>query len=126
MNKVILVGNVGQEPEVKSVNDRKVASFSLATSDTYKNKQGEKATNTEWHNIVIWGNLCNIVEKYVKKGDRLLLEGKIAYETYEKDNEKKYFTKIVVNELKMLGIKGESSNSQSNDSNEDDTDDMPF
>ena len=110
VNKVILVGNVGKDPEIKQINkDTKVASFTLATSETYKNKQGERVAETEWHNIAVWRGLANVVEKYVKKGSLLYIEGKITNRNYEKDGQTKYFTEIVASEMKMLGKKDSSS-----------------
>ena len=104
VNKVILVGNVGADPEVKSVGESKVANFSFATSETYKDNTGEKKTLTEWHRIVIWRGLAEIVDRYVKKGDKLYLEGMIHTRSWEdKDGNKKFTTEIVVDTLKMLG-----------------------
>ena len=112
INKVILVGNVGNDPEVRYVSEGvAVARFSLATSESYTNKQGEKVENTEWHNLVAWRGLAKIIEDYVTKGVRLYVEGKITYRTYEKDGETKYFTEIIVNELKILTRKSEVSGS---------------
>lgn len=106
VNRVFLVGRVGKDPEVKQLTGGSMAKFTLATSESYKNKSGEKVEQTEWHNIIIWGNLCDIVEKYVKKGDMLYIEGKIVYGSYEdKDGNKRYTTDINVKELKMLGSK---------------------
>lgn len=142
VNKVILVGNVGADPEVKYLdNGVSVARFSLATTETYKNKQGERVSNTEWHNITLWRGLAKVAEDYVKKGTPLYIEGKITYRTYEKDGETKYFTEIVANEMKLLGRRGDSdgssehsrSTSEAGSVNEpnidmtpDDTDDLPF
>lgn len=110
INKVILVGNVGNDPEVRYISDGvAVARFSLATSESYTNKQGEKVENTEWHNLVAWRGLAKVIEDYVTKGMRLYVEGKINYKTYEKDGETKYFTEILVNELKILTRKSEMS-----------------
>ena len=120
VNKIILVGNVGNEPEVKSLtNDSKVCNFSLATSESYKNREGEKVTQTEWHNIVIFGKLTEIVEKYVKKGSLLYLEGKIRTRSWDdKEGNKRYTTEIVLDSfnsvLQMLGKK------------QDNNDDSPF
>jgi single-strand DNA-binding protein len=107
VNKVILVGNVGKDPEVRYLeNGVAVAQFTLATSEVYKDKSGNRATRTEWHNIVAWRNLAEIVEKYVKKGNPLYIEGKITSRSYDaKDGSKRYVTEIVANELKMLGSK---------------------
>lgn len=109
VNKIILVGNVGSDPEVRAISEEvSVASLSLATSESYKNRDGERVTNTEWHNVVFWRGLAKVVEKYVKKGDKIYVEGKLTHETYEKDGETKYITKIVASDMKMLGGKKES------------------
>ncbi len=143
VNKVILVGNVGKDPEVQYVKeDVPVARFTLATSETYKDRNGEKVTNTEWHNIVVWRGLAKVVEQYVKKGSQLYIEGKISNRTYEKDGVTKYFTEIVANSLQMLGSKDNTSGgapppqnstpttvneSKTEDSSEDiGGDDLPF
>lgn len=129
VNKVVLIGRVGGEVTVKSVGDTQVAEFSLATNEKYKNKNGEQVENTEWHNCVFWRGLAGVVEKHVKKGDLLYLEGKIQTQTWEKDGEKKYKTIIQVSEMKMLGSKGGNSAvsegiPQSNSTNESDA--LPF
>lgn len=109
-NKVILAGNVGKDPEIKTLQSGvKLASFSLATSKKWKDDGGEQHEKTEWHNCTAWRKLADIVEKYVKKGDALLIEGEIVYETSEKDGKKSYFTKINVGELRMLGGKQDGS-----------------
>lgn len=114
INKVILLGNVGSEPEVRYVSEGvAVARFSLATSDNYTNKQGEKVENTEWHNIVVWRGLAKVVEDYVTKGMRVYIEGKISYRSYEKDGETKYITDIIANDVKILTKKSESAGSGS-------------
>jgi len=104
VNKVILIGNVGKDPVVRHLDkDVTVANFSLATSESYV-KDGNKVTNTEWHNIVVWRGLATVVEKYVKKGDKLYIEGKIKTRSWEdKDQNKKYTTEIYVDNLEMLG-----------------------
>jgi single-strand DNA-binding protein len=141
VNKVILIGNVGNDPEVKYVKeDVPVARFRLATNESYKNKNGEKVTNTEWHNIVVWRGLAKVVENYVKKGSKLYIEGKLTHRQYEKDGETKYFTEILCRDLTMLdsreGSSFDSGSSQSsapqkttNDVDIDDfndVDDLPF
>lgn len=117
LNKVILIGNVGSEPELKKVNENSVVTFSLATSEKWKNKSGENQEKTEWHNCSAWGKRADVINEYVKKGSRLYVEGKISYRKYEKDGETKYFTDISVNDLKFLSQKNESSSdsSESND-----------
>jgi len=110
VNKVILIGNVGNDPEVKYVKeDVPVARFSLATSETYKNKEGQRVTNTEWHNIVVWRGLAKVVENYVKKGSKLYIEGKLTHRKYEQDGQTKYFTEILCKELTMLDSKNSNS-----------------
>ena len=112
INKVILLGNVGKDPEVKYFdNESSVANFSLATSETYTNKNGEKVTNTEWHNIQAWRGLAKVVEKYVRKGDLIYIEGRIKTRSYDdKDGNKKYITEILADEMKMLGSRGNKDN----------------
>ena len=112
INKVILLGNVGKDPEVKYFdNESSVANFSLATSETYTNKNGEKVTNTEWHNVQAWRGLAKVVEKYVKKGDLIYIEGRIKTRSYDdKDGNKKYITEILADEMKMLGSRGNKDN----------------
>lgn len=136
VNKVILIGNVGKDPETKEVNDTSVTKFTLATSESYKDKQGDRVTNTEWHNIVAWGGLSNVIEKYVKKGSKLYIEGKLSHRKYEdKDGQTKYFTEIIAKEMTMLGAKKESMEQkhekdlQKSDSKKDEfsnVDDLPF
>ena len=105
INKVILVGNVGKDPEVKHLDKGvSVAHFSLATSETYRNKENQKITNTEWHNIVVWRGLAEVAEKYVKKGTPLYIEGKIRTRSWDdKDGNKRYTTEIVADTMQLLG-----------------------
>lgn len=117
-NQATLVGNLGKDPEIKTVpNGDKVANFSIATSETWKDKSGQKQERTVWHNIVCWRGLAEIVEKYVKKGDRVLVTGRIDNRSYDKqDGTKGYISEIVADNLKMLGGKrgeGESSGAAS-------------
>ena len=104
VNKVILVGNVGRDPETRHL-DKGVAvsRFSLATTENYTAKTGEKVSNTEWHNIVAWRGLAEVVEKYVKKGSQLYIEGRLRTNSYEKDGVKHYATEIIADTLHMLG-----------------------
>lgn len=111
VNRVILVGNVGADPEVRTVGDTKVANFNLATSERgFKTKDGKEVPErTEWHRIVVWRGLASVVESYVKKGSQLYIEGKIRTRDYEdKDGNKRYTTEIVVDVLNMLGGKSDS------------------
>jgi single-strand DNA-binding protein len=111
MNKAILFGNVGKDPEVKRLESSKiVAKFSLATNKSYNNQAGEKITETAWHNIVLWGKLAELTEKYVKKGNSIIIEGEISYRDYiDKDGVKKYFTEIIGKELHFAGNKKEET-----------------
>ncbi len=104
-NKVQLIGNVGQEPTITNLeNGKKVVRLSLATNENYKNSNGEKQTNTNWHNIVAWGKTADIIEKYVSKGKEIAIEGKLTSHSYEtKEGEKRYVTEVVVNEILLLG-----------------------
>jgi single-strand DNA-binding protein len=106
-NSVQLIGRLGKDPEVKSFGSgKKMASFSIATSDSYKNAKGEKVEDTQWHNIVIWGKLADVAGQYLKKGAEVALEGKLVHRMYETDKgEKRYITEINVNDLAMLGTK---------------------
>ena len=103
-NKVQLIGNVGQTPEIISIQKgKKLAKLTLATNENYKDSNGERKTETQWHNLIAWGKAAEIIENYVKKGEEIAIEGKIMYETYEaKDGAKKYATKIRINEVLML------------------------
>jgi len=104
-NSVQLIGNLGMDPEVKEVsNGNKMARFSMATSENYRNQKGEKITETQWHNIIIWGKLAEVAEKYLKKGKQIAVEGKLETNSYEdKDGNRKFFTQVKVNDLLMLG-----------------------
>ena len=110
INKVILVGNVGKDPEVRHLDSGvAVTTFPLATSESYKNKEGQKVTNTEWHNVVLWRGLAEVAEKYVKKGNPLYIEGKIRTRSWDdKDGNKRYTTEIVTDVMQMLGSKQSS------------------
>ncbi|PLX00029.1 MAG: single-stranded DNA-binding protein [Marinilabiliales bacterium] len=115
VNKVILVGNVGKDPDVRYLESgAAVANFPLATSETYKNRNGEKVTNTEWHNLVLWRGLAEIAEKYVKKGTLLFVEGKIRTRSWEdKEGTKRYTTEIVADNMQLLGRRQDDGDSAS-------------
>ena len=104
-NKVQLIGNLGKDPEIINLESGKtLAKFSIATNESYKNAQGEKVTDTQWHNIVAWGKTAQIVEKYVAKGKEVAIEGKLTTRSWEdKDGMKRYITEVVCSELLMLG-----------------------
>ena len=111
VNKATLIGNVGKDPEIINTDGGlKIAKLSLATSEKYNNKQGEKVSQTEWHNLTVFGKLSEVFEKYVKKGDKIYVEGKLKTDKYEKDGVTRYSTSIIVRELQMLGgVKDELS-----------------
>ncbi|MBC7606831.1 MAG: single-stranded DNA-binding protein [Burkholderiales bacterium] len=104
-NKVQLIGNTGNDPEVITMESgKKLAKLTLATNDVYKNDKGEKVENTQWHNIVAWGKTAEIIEKFVVKGSHIAVEGKLTHRNYDdKNGDKKYFTEVVVSELLLLG-----------------------
>lgn len=138
VNKVILVGNLGKDPEIRHLdNGVAVANFSLATTESYTNKQGERVNQTEWHNIVLWRGLADIAEKYLKKGNSVYIEGKIITRKWEdKDGNTRYSTDIVADKMTMLGSKQESSSISQPKNNEEinslnsseqlNNDDLPF
>ena len=141
VNKVILIGHLGKDPEVRVFENsqdpnkpNKVAKFSLATTETYKNKDGVKTDTTEWHNIVVRRGLAEVVEKYLKKGQQVYIEGKIKTRSYEKDGQTRYITEIETESMTMLGGKKDSEHASSESATESTTsmaeppveDDLPF
>ncbi|APU10427.1 MULTISPECIES: single-stranded DNA-binding protein [Cellulophaga] len=104
-NRVQLIGNLGNDPEIINLDGgKKLARFSIATNETYKNAAGEKITDTQWHNVVAWGKTAEIVENYLTKGKEIALEGKLVNRSYEtKEGEKRYSTEVNCNEILMLG-----------------------
>ena len=104
INKVILIGNLGKDPELRSFESgSSVCTFTLATSETYKDKQGNKQQSTEWHNISIWGKIAEVASKYLRKGSKVYLEGNIKTRSWGNDKgEKRYTTEILVNNMTML------------------------
>ncbi|CAM4342974.1 single-stranded DNA-binding protein [Gillisia limnaea] len=113
-NKVQLIGNVGNAPEIKNLESgKKVANFSLATNEFYKDSKGEKVQDTQWHNIVAWGKTAEIVEKYAGKGKEIALEGKLSSRSYEtSDGEKRYVTEVIASEILLLGSRNENDTNQ--------------
>jgi single-strand DNA-binding protein len=103
-NSVRLVGNLGMDPDVKSFdNNKKLVRLSLATSESYKNDKGERVTETQWHNLALWGNVANFAEGELKKGDQIAIEGKLTNRSYvDKDGNKRYMCEVVVNEFIKL------------------------
>lgn len=106
-NKVQLIGNLGNTPEIKTTESgKKLAKFSLATNETYRNAAGDKITETQWHNVIAWGRTVGIIEKYLDKGSEVVIEGKLVTRNYiDKNGVKKYTTEVQVHELLMLGSK---------------------
>lgn len=116
LNKVILIGNVGKDPEVRFVGTDKVANFTLATTETWKDRNGEKKENTEWHNIVVWRNSADVVEKYVKKGSQLYVEGKLTTRKWkDQSGNERYTTEIQAQSIQLLGRKEDTSTRPSYD-----------
>jgi single-strand DNA-binding protein len=114
VNKVILIGRLGKDPELKTTPaGQTVCSFSLATSETWKDKNGQKQEKTDWHNINAWGKLGEIAGQYLQKGREVYLEGRISTQTWEKDGEKKYKTIIEASDIKFLSGKESGSGQQS-------------
>lgn len=142
VNKVILIGNLGKDPEVRHLESGvAVANFSLATSETYKDRTtGERKTQTEWHNIVLWRGLAEVAEKYLRKGNQIYVEGKLRTRSWEdQDGNTRYTTEVVADSMTMLGSKNENAGSappavtgngnseQDNIANlDEETDDLPF
>ena len=128
VNKVILVGNLGKDPEVRYLdNGVAVANFSLATTENYKNKQGERVSQTEWHNIVLWRGLAEVAEKYLKKGSSIYIEGKIKNRKWEdKDGNTRYNTEILGDNMTMLGAKPSSEEISLKTNTQETNDDLPF
>lgn len=146
INKVILIGNLGSDPEVKYLDgDRAVANFSLATNETYNDRDGNRVTQTEWHRIEMWDSLAKVAEKYLTKGRQVYIEGKIKTDKWQDQNGvDKYTTRIRANVLQMLGNRDDREDSGSNNTNaperqnttakpvqevkseSDDMDDLPF
>lgn len=104
-NKVQLIGNVGNEPEIKTLETgKKLAKLVIATNEVYYNEEGEKVTDTQWHNVIAWGKTADTIEKYVVKGKEIAIEGKLTHRSYDdKNGEKRYFTEVVMNVLLLLG-----------------------
>ncbi|MBJ2172653.1 single-stranded DNA-binding protein [Aureibaculum sp. A20] len=104
-NKVQLIGNLGDNPEIITLESgKKLAKFSIATNESYKNASGEKVTDTQWHNVIAWNKTAEIIEKYLVKGNEVAVEGKLTTRSYDdKEGNKKYITEVVINELLMLG-----------------------
>ncbi len=104
VNRAILIGNLGRDPEIMTFdNGVKKASFPLATSESYKNREGQRVDTTEWHNVVLWRGLAEVAERYLKKGNQVYIEGKIKTRSYEQEGIKKFITEIYADNMTMLG-----------------------
>lgn len=106
-NKVILIGRLGSDPELKTVGETPLCNVSLSTSEVYKDKKGDKKEDTQWHNLEIWGKQADIFAKYMKKASKVYVEGKLIYDTYEKDGVKKVYAKIRVDSFVFLDSKND-------------------
>lgn len=134
INKVILIGNLGKDPEVKYLNSGvAVANLSLATTESYKNKEGERVSQTEWHNVVLWRGLAEVAEKWLKKGSSVYIEGKIRSRKWEdKEGNTRYTTEILGDNMTMLGKKEDNTSQATASSSEESVpqeekgDDLPF
>ena len=104
-NTVQLIGHVGQEPEIKTLDGgKKMANITIATNEVYYKENGDKVENTEWHRVVAWGKTAEIIEKYVVKGKEIAIEGKLTHRSYDdKNGEKRYITEVVANDVLLLG-----------------------
>jgi single-strand DNA-binding protein len=128
VNKVLLIGNLGKDPEVRYLdNGVAVANFSLATTENYKNKEGERVSQTEWHNIVLWRGLAEVAEKWLKKGSSVYVEGKIRTRKWEdKNGNTRYSTEILGDNMTMLGNRPSAENPVEAVPTSDKKDDLPF
>jgi single-strand DNA-binding protein len=125
VNKAILIGNCGSDPETKEFDRGSLTVLSLATNETYL-KDGHKVTDTEWHRLVFYGKLSDVARKYLKKGDMIYVEGKIRTRSWEKDGIKRYSTEITVNSINMLGGKSRDSDNVTQESEGNGHDDLAF
>lgn len=135
LNRVTLIGNLGADPELRSTpQGTSVATMRIATTESYKDKNGEWQENTEWHNIELWTYLADRAGQYLKKGDRVYIEGKLQTDSYEKDGVQRYFTKVKATNMILLtpketgeGVVSEDSpNYDTNDKTQNEEDDVPF
>lgn len=141
VNKAILVGNLGRDPETRTLESgTKVGRFPIATTESYKNREGEKVSKTEWHYVVVWRGLADVVEKYLKKGNQVYVEGRIQTRKWQdRDGNDRYTTEIIANQLTMLGggpregeqseqetAQSETANVQEPPINDKEEDDLPF
>jgi|TARA_R110000787_G_scaffold100373_1_gene205306 single-strand DNA-binding protein len=125
VNKVVIVGNLGSDPERKDVNDTSLTTFSLATSESWS-KDGEKVEKTEWHRCVAWRKVADIIGEHSKKGDKLYIEGKLQTRSYDKDGQTHYSTEIVVDDFTFLSGRGDSGSASAAPQEVAVGDDLPF
>lgn len=129
LNKAMIIGNLGKDPELKYMsNGKAVASFSVATSQKWKDNDGNQQEKTEWHNVTAFEKLAEVIGEYVKKGSKVYIEGRLQTDQWEKDGVKHYSTKIIASQMVMLGGKGEKNETepQPNSQQEAPKDDLPF
>ena len=127
VNRVILLGNIGKDPEVRETKAGNIVNLTMATSEKYTDKSGQKQENTEWHNLVVFGKLADVVSKYVKKGDKLYVEGSITTRKWEdKEGNTRYTTDIKVRDLTMLGGAEKKSTQPAAVTVGEEEDDLPF
>jgi len=127
VNKVILLGNIGKDPEVRETKAGNIVNLTMATSEKYTDKSGQKQENTEWHNLVVFGKLADVVAKYVKKGDKLYVEGSITTRKWEdKEGNTRYTTEVKVRDLTMLGGGEKKAQPVAAGIDDDDESDLPF
>ena len=142
VNRVILIGNLGKDPEIRNLEGgAKVANFPLATTETYKNRNGERTENTEWHNIVMWRGLAEVAERFLKKGNSVYIEGKLRTRSWDDQSTgaKRYITEVIADNMTMLGGRRDESSESANGSREQESpppdpaeigeeasDDLPF
>jgi single-strand DNA-binding protein len=127
VNRVILLGNIGKDPEVRETKAGNIVNLTMATSEKYTDKSGQKQENTEWHNLVVFGKLADVVAKYVKKGDKLYVEGSITTRKWEdKEGNTRYTTEVKVRDLTMLGGGEKKAQPVAAGIDEDEESDLPF
>ena len=126
INKVVLIGNLGKDPESKEVKEQTLSKFSLATTEKYKNKKGELISHTEWHNVECWGGLALIVKKHLSKGDLIYLEGKIQNRKYELNGENRTYPCIIADSIKMLPSGNKNKEIKIKDIADNNGDDLPW
>ena len=126
LNKAMLIGNLGRDPEVRAVSSGvKVANFTLATNESYTDRNGQKVDKTEWHRVVMWRGLADIAERFLSKGSTVYVEGKLTTRSWEgQDGQKRYTTEIVCDNMQMLGGRGQGGGDYSRDNS--DSQDMPY